>query len=137
MQRAIEALPPGSYSARESGWVNGWVMSRTSMCGLAPPVVFSAPDAKAIEAVLCALQGCVVTKAEHQLPKPFDATHEGWARYIAAGVPVIERRLVSRLIFQLWNPIDGRLAELAAPQLVRGSDVDIAPSTGVAASFGR
>jgi hypothetical protein len=52
--------------------------------------LLSAPDATAIEAILSALQGCVVTKAEHQRLKPFDATHEGWARYIAAGVPVID-----------------------------------------------
>ena len=30
------------------------------------------------------------TKAEHQRLKPFDASHVGWARYIAAGVPVID-----------------------------------------------
>jgi hypothetical protein len=52
--------------------------------------LLSAPDATAIEAIVSALQGCVVTKAEHQRLKPFDATHEGWARYIAAGVPVID-----------------------------------------------
>jgi hypothetical protein len=52
--------------------------------------LLSAPDAKAIEEVLSALQRCVVTKAEHQRLKPFDATHEGWARYIAASVPVID-----------------------------------------------
>jgi hypothetical protein len=45
---------------------------------------------RAMEAVFCAIQGCVVTKAEHQRLKPFDATHAGWARYIAAGVPVID-----------------------------------------------
>jgi hypothetical protein len=33
----------------------------------------------AIEAIISALQGCVVTKAEHQRLKPFDATHQGWA----------------------------------------------------------
>jgi hypothetical protein len=32
--------------------------------------LLSAPDAKAIEEVLSALQGCVVTKAEHQRLKP-------------------------------------------------------------------
>ena len=52
--------------------------------------LLSAPDATAIEAIISALQGCVVTKAEHQRLKPFDATHQGWARYIAAGVPVID-----------------------------------------------
>ena len=52
--------------------------------------LLSAPDAKAIEELLSALQGCVVTKAEHQRLKPFDATHEGWARYIAASVPVVD-----------------------------------------------
>jgi hypothetical protein len=40
--------------------------------------------------LLAPCRGCVVTKAEHQRLKPFDATHEGWARYIAAGVPVID-----------------------------------------------
>jgi hypothetical protein len=29
-------------------------------------------------------------KAEHPRLKSFDVTHEGWARYIAAGVPVID-----------------------------------------------
>jgi hypothetical protein len=52
--------------------------------------LLSAPDATAIEAIISALQGCVVTKAEHQRLKPFDATHQGWARYIAAGVPIID-----------------------------------------------
>jgi len=49
-----------------------------------------APDAEAIEAVINVLQGCVVTRAEHQRLKPFDATREGWARYIAADVAVID-----------------------------------------------
>jgi hypothetical protein len=92
-QHATEALPPGIYSARASASAIGWglvahehVWTRAS-CRLR---LLSAPDAKAIEEVLSALQGCVVTKAEHQRLKPFDPTHEGWARYIAASVPVID-----------------------------------------------
>jgi hypothetical protein len=33
---------------------------------------------------------CTVTKAEHDLLTPFDRTHEGWARYLAAGVVVLD-----------------------------------------------
>jgi hypothetical protein len=52
----------------------------------------------------------VVTKAEHQRLKPFDATHEGWARYIAAAVAVIDTSTGNQAdLFQLWKlvPIDG------------------------------
>lgn len=52
--------------------------------------LLSAPDAESIEAVINVLHGCLVTRAEHQRLKPFDATHEGWARYIAADVAVID-----------------------------------------------
>jgi hypothetical protein len=52
--------------------------------------LLSAQDAESIEAVINLLQGCVVTRAEHERLKPFDTTHEGRARYIAADVAVID-----------------------------------------------
>jgi hypothetical protein len=60
--------------------------------------LLSAPDAKAIEELLSALQGCVVTKAEHQRLKPFDATHEGWARSRRASACATQRVLLPALL---------------------------------------
>lgn len=34
--------------------------------------------------------GCVVTKAEHKRLSQFDKSHEGWERYRAAGIEVLD-----------------------------------------------
>jgi hypothetical protein len=79
---AIAALPAWSYSARGER-VGEWMGLVTqehvwtrATCRIR---LLSAPDATAIEAIISALERCLVTKAEHQRLKPFDATHEGWA----------------------------------------------------------
>jgi hypothetical protein len=46
--------------------------------------------AEAIRSVVLALQGCVVTRTEHKRLQPFDKTHQGWDRYIAANIQVVD-----------------------------------------------
>jgi hypothetical protein len=88
--RSVAAWEPQRKSKRFDEWVglvaHEHVWTRAS-CRMR---LLSAPDAESIEAVINVLQGCVVTRAEHQRLKPIDATHEGWARYIAADVEVID-----------------------------------------------
>ena len=43
-----------------------------------------------LESVLRSAVACVVTKQEHQRLTPFDKTHTGWDRYLAAGIDVFD-----------------------------------------------
>ena len=90
----------GGLVAHEHAWTRATCRIR----------LLSAPDATAIEAIMSALQGCVVTKAEHQRPSrstlPIRAGLDTFPPVCRSST----RRLVTRLIFQFWKlvPIDGR-----------------------------
>jgi hypothetical protein len=43
-----------------------------------------------LEAILRSAVACVVTKEEHRRLSPFDKTHTGWDRYLAAGIDVYD-----------------------------------------------
>jgi hypothetical protein len=45
-----------------------------------------AAPADQLEAILRSAVVCVVTKNEHRRLSPFDKTHTGWDRYLAAGI---------------------------------------------------
>jgi len=48
--------------------------------------------------VLADAHGCIVTKAEHDLLTPFDLTRDGWDRYRAAGIAVVDTDAGMRFI---------------------------------------
>jgi len=88
--RSVAAWELQRKSKRVADWVSLVAHEHVWTRATCHVRLLCAPDAEAIEAVINVLQGCVVTRSEHQRLKPFDATREGWARYIAADVAVID-----------------------------------------------
>jgi hypothetical protein len=43
-----------------------------------------------VQELLMSAVGCVVTREEHAVLTQFDRTHEGWERYLAAGIDVMD-----------------------------------------------
>ena len=50
------------------------------------------------EEIMGRATACIVTRSEHVLLSTFDKTHDGWDRYIAAGIDVFDMADHSPLI---------------------------------------
>ncbi len=74
--------------AHEHVWTRRSLAQRLEQCA----------HLEGLRAVLEVAQGCVVLRTEHSVLTPFDKDHDGWDRYCAARIDVVDRATGEPLI---------------------------------------